>query len=70
MGVHDCVSAFIRLSSRKSLTVARRYNRVNGTHMSENPAIIRDILRKEWGSDAMIMSDWCVAIIIHFELPS
>ena len=28
--------------------------------MSENPAIIRDILRKEWGSDAMIMSDWCV----------
>ena len=28
--------------------------------MSENPTIIRDILRKEWGSDAMIMSDWCV----------
>lgn len=28
--------------------------------MSENPAIIRDILRKEWRSDAMIMSDWYV----------
>ncbi|KAH9923710.1 beta-glucosidase [Epithele typhae] len=34
------------------------YNRVNGTHLSENPAIIRDILRNDWGSDAMVMSDW------------
>ncbi|KAI0343869.1 beta-glucosidase [Trametopsis cervina] len=34
------------------------YNRVNGTHVSENPLIIRDILRKEWGSDALVMSDW------------
>ncbi|OSD02184.1 glycoside hydrolase family 3 protein [Trametes coccinea BRFM310] len=34
------------------------YNRVNGTHVSENPHILQDILRKEWGSDAMTMSDW------------
>ncbi|KAI0087212.1 beta-glucosidase [Irpex rosettiformis] len=34
------------------------YNRVNGTHVSENPFIIQDILRKEWGSDAAVMSDW------------
>ncbi|TFY57890.1 hypothetical protein EVJ58_g6745 [Rhodofomes roseus] len=34
------------------------YNRVNGTHLSENPKIIRDILRAEWGSDALVMSDW------------
>ncbi|KAI0697103.1 beta-glucosidase [Cerioporus squamosus] len=34
------------------------YNRVNGTHVSENPHIICDILRKEWGSDATVMSDW------------
>ncbi|GJE88185.1 glycoside hydrolase family 3 protein [Phanerochaete sordida] len=34
------------------------YNRVNGTHVSENPYIIQDILRKEWGSDALVMSDW------------
>ncbi|KDQ59962.1 glycoside hydrolase family 3 protein [Jaapia argillacea MUCL 33604] len=34
------------------------YNRVNGTHCSENPALIRDILRKEWGFEGMIMSDW------------
>jgi beta-glucosidase len=34
------------------------YNRVNGTHVSENPYIIQDILQKEWGSDALVMSDW------------
>ncbi|EMD34223.1 glycoside hydrolase family 3 protein [Gelatoporia subvermispora B] len=34
------------------------YNRVNGTHASENPHIIREILRNEWGSNAMVMSDW------------
>lgn len=34
------------------------YNSVNGTHASESPKLIRDILRKEWGFDGMIMSDW------------
>ncbi|OBZ75776.1 putative beta-glucosidase J [Grifola frondosa] len=34
------------------------YNRVNGTHASENPKLIQDILRKEWGSNATVMSDW------------
>ena len=41
-----------------SLTLSSSYNRVNGTHVSENPYIIQDILRKEWGSDALVMSDW------------
>lgn len=40
----------------------RRYNRVNGTHVSENSYIIDGILRKEWGSDALVMSDWCVRL--------
>ncbi len=34
------------------------YNRVNGTHVSESKEILEDILRKEWGFDGMIMSDW------------
>ncbi|TFK81890.1 glycoside hydrolase family 3 protein, partial [Polyporus arcularius HHB13444] len=38
--------------------LAEKYNRVNGTHVSENPYIIGDILRKEWGSNATVMSDW------------
>lgn len=36
------------------------YNKVNGTHVSENPFMINEVLRKEWGSTAMTMSDWCV----------
>ncbi|KAF7299413.1 Glycoside hydrolase family 3 protein [Mycena indigotica] len=34
------------------------YNRLNGTHMSENPEILQKILRDEWKSEAMVMSDW------------
>lgn len=34
------------------------YNKVNGTHVSENRDIITDILRKEWGWDGLVMSDW------------
>ncbi|KAH0831636.1 hypothetical protein AYO21_01833 [Fonsecaea monophora] len=34
------------------------YNRVNGTHASENPRLIKDVLRGEWGFDGLVMSDW------------
>ncbi|CAE6529879.1 unnamed protein product [Rhizoctonia solani] len=34
------------------------YNRVNGLHVSENKYLLNTILRKQWGWDGMIMSDW------------
>lgn len=34
------------------------YNRINGTHVSENDFILKDVLRKEWGFDGFVMSDW------------
>ncbi|TXT07462.1 hypothetical protein VHUM_03182 [Vanrija humicola] len=35
------------------------YNRVNGIHASEDPWLLRELLRNEWGFDGLIMSDWC-----------
>nr|ADX07318.1 putative beta-glucosidase [Flammulina velutipes] len=34
------------------------YNRVNGTHVSENPFFLKQILRDEWKFTGMTMSDW------------
>ncbi|KAK6598107.1 beta-glucosidase [Botrytis cinerea] len=34
------------------------YNKINGTHVSENPKILKDILRGEWGWSGCVMSDW------------
>ncbi|KAJ5266639.1 hypothetical protein N7478_009447 [Penicillium angulare] len=42
----------------RSACIMTAYNKVNGTHVSENKALIDDILRKEWGWDGLVMSDW------------
>ncbi|KAK3684727.1 glycosyl hydrolase family 3 N terminal domain-containing protein [Podospora appendiculata] len=34
------------------------YNGVNGTYCSENSKLLDGMLRKEWGWDGMVMSDW------------
>lgn len=34
------------------------YNKVNGTHVSENSKILKDTLRGEWGWEGLVMSDW------------
>lgn len=34
------------------------YNRVNGTHASENEFLLKNILHEEWKLDGMVMSDW------------
>jgi len=34
------------------------YNLTNGQHMSQNGYFLTDVLKKEWGFDGLVMSDW------------
>lgn len=39
-------------------TVMTSYPKINGTHVDASTALIRDILRNEWGFHGLVMSDW------------
>src|SRR5258707_1303287 len=34
------------------------YNLTNGAHMSQNKYLLTDVVRKDWGFDGIMMSDW------------
>lgn len=48
----------IAVREGKPSTVMCSYNKVNGIYASENRYLLTDILRKEWGFDGVVVSDW------------
>lgn len=42
----------------KPATMMCAYNQINGTFCSENKWLLTDVLRKEWGFDGLVMTDW------------
>ena len=59
-------------------TVMCAYNKVNGTHASENKYLLTDILKEEWGHEGFVVSDWGavnyrdkgIAAGLELEMPS
>jgi beta-glucosidase len=39
-------------------SVMSAYNRLHGKYCSDNPWLLTDILKDEWGYDGIVMSDW------------
>lgn len=39
-------------------TVMCAYNKINGTYCSDNKYLLSDVLRKEWGYEGLVVSDW------------
>lgn len=42
----------------KSYSIMGAYNKLNGSHCCEHKTLLDDILRKEWGFDGTVVSDW------------
>lgn len=59
-------------------SIMSSYNRINGVYANENPHLLQEILRDEWGFDGFVVSDWGasndhvagVAAGSHLEMPS
>ncbi len=46
------------VTKKKPWTVMCSYNRINGVYAAENKKYLTDVLRREWGFDGYVMSDW------------
>ena len=41
-----------------ALGIMTSYNRLNGSWLTEQPAMLVDLLRDEWGFEGLVMTDW------------
>jgi beta-glucosidase len=49
------------IKESKPYAVMSSYNLINGTHTSEHKGLCIDILRREWGYEGILMTDWVVS---------
>lgn len=48
----------IAVRTARPWTVMAAYNMLNGTYCTENRYLLHDILKREWGFEGIVMSDW------------
>jgi beta-glucosidase len=53
---------FKRCVDEGAASIMSAYNKVNGHYCGHNPHLLRDILKKEWGFDGFVMSDFVLGI--------
>lgn len=46
------------MKEAKPKTIMTSYNLINGTYANENAHLLQDILRKDWGFDGAVVTDW------------
>ena len=48
----------IAVKEGKAKTIMNSYNEINGVYANENKHLLQEILRKEWGFDGIVITDW------------
>lgn len=48
----------IAVKEGKPLAIMSSYNPVNGTYANENSRLLQQVLRKDWGFEGYVVSDW------------
>ena len=48
----------IAVKEGKTKSIMSSYNLINGVYANENEHLLVDILRKEWGFDGLVVTDW------------
>lgn len=48
----------IAVTEGRPKTLMTSYNLVNGVYVSDDPRLLTDVLRNEWGFDGLVVTDW------------